>query len=289
MSFVDRLIATGPLADRTDKMALYGWLVGDWTMEATIFAAGQEHRAQGRVHAGWVLEGRAIQDVWVLPGFFHGTTLRVFDPALDAWHILWSDPLKAYFNRQIGRAEGADIVQIGQNDAGEPTRWRFIDITPDSFCWLGEKSLDSGTTWTLEARFLARRVREPATRPMLDHISLGVRDLARAKRFYDAVLGALGFGCHYEDAASLGYGRDEPVLWLLQTANPVAADTRSGLHVSFSAPNRDAVAAFHAAALAHGGQDNGQPGARPDYGAHYYAAFVIDPDGYRIEAHFEDN
>src|SRR5262249_31217043 len=79
------------------------------------------------------------QDVWILPGIFYGTTLRVYDPGLDAWHILWSDPLRQLYRRQLGRARGKDIVQEGKDDAGAPVRWRFIDITPDSFHWLGQR------------------------------------------------------------------------------------------------------------------------------------------------------
>jgi hypothetical protein len=158
MSFFETLQSAGPAADRADKMALYGWLVGDWTMDATLYPdEGPRHEAEGSIHAAWVLEGRAIQDVWIVPGFFHGTTLRIYDPALDAWHILWSDPLRQYYARQIGRAQGPDIVQEGRNDAGDLIRWRFTDITPDSFCWLGERSRDQGATWHLQSRYLARR------------------------------------------------------------------------------------------------------------------------------------
>jgi catechol 2,3-dioxygenase-like lactoylglutathione lyase family enzyme len=120
---------------------------------------------------------------------------------------------------------------------------------------------------------------------MLDHVSIGVRDLAAARRFYDAALGALGYACVYAGADSLGYGRDAPAFWVSAAAHPVPADPASGLHVCFVAPTRAAVDAFHAAALHTGGGDNGQPGLRPDYDAAYYAAFVTDPDGYRLEAH----
>jgi hypothetical protein len=171
MSFIQAIASTGPANDRANKMDLYGRFVGDWTMQATIHGDdGSRHEGEGRVHFGWVLEGRAIQDVWVLPGFFHGTTLRIYDPGLDAWHILWNDPVKCYFTRQIGRAQGKDIVQEGSNDAGEAVRWRFNDITDGSFCWLGERSLDDGATWQLQARFLARRVAEAAAKAMLDHV-----------------------------------------------------------------------------------------------------------------------
>lgn len=120
---------------------------------------------------------------------------------------------------------------------------------------------------------------------MIDHLSLGVRDLAASRRFYDAALSPLGYRCLSADDQSLGYGRKSAVLWLLRVNRPVAADPRSGLHICLLAPDAASVAAFHAAALEHGGADNGAPGPRPDYGAGYIAAFVTDPDGYRLEAH----
>jgi len=120
---------------------------------------------------------------------------------------------------------------------------------------------------------------------MLDHVSIGVRDLAVARRFYDAALAPLGYSCLYAGAGSLGYGRDGVAFWVSVAEHPVPADPKSGLHVCFTAPTRDSVDAFHAAALGAAGHDNGKPGLRPDYDAAYYAAFVVDPDGYRIEAH----
>jgi catechol 2,3-dioxygenase-like lactoylglutathione lyase family enzyme len=122
---------------------------------------------------------------------------------------------------------------------------------------------------------------------MLDHVSIGVRDLAAARRFYGAVLGTLGARCLYEGDGYAGYGTAHPEFWLNRTDHPVPADPRSGMHFCFKAPTAAVVDAFHAAGLAGGGTDNGKPGLRPDYGAGYYAAFVIDPDGYRIEAHCE--
>jgi len=120
---------------------------------------------------------------------------------------------------------------------------------------------------------------------MLDHVSIGVRDLAAARRFYDAVLAPLGYRCVHDFGTALGYGDKAAQFWLGATEHPVAADDRSGLHISFQAPTPAAVDAFHAAALAAGGRDNGKPGLRPDYGPGYYAGFVYDVDGYRIEAH----
>ena len=158
-SFDTALHAEGPAADRAGKMQLYGWLIGNWEMDATVHADdGTTHEGQGQIHFAWVLEGRAIQDVWILPGVFYGSTLRVYDPGLDAWHILWSDPVRQYYTRQLGRACGRDIVQEGRNDAGDQIRWSFTDITANSFRWLGERSLDAGATWQLQAEFFARRV-----------------------------------------------------------------------------------------------------------------------------------
>ena len=120
---------------------------------------------------------------------------------------------------------------------------------------------------------------------MIDHVSIGVRDLARTKRFYDAVLAPLGYKCLSEGADSLGYGAEAVAFWISVADHPVPSDPKSGLHFCFTAPSRQSVHAFHAAALAAGGRDNGKPGPRADYGPDYYAAFAIDPDGYRLEAY----
>jgi catechol 2,3-dioxygenase-like lactoylglutathione lyase family enzyme len=121
---------------------------------------------------------------------------------------------------------------------------------------------------------------------MFDHISIGVADIARTKRLYDAALSPLGYSCLSHDDSSLGYGQGSVALWIGATEHPVTPDPASNLHFCFTAPNRASVDAFHAAALKAGGQDNGAPGIRSDYGPSYYAAFAIDPDGYRLEAYW---
>jgi len=120
---------------------------------------------------------------------------------------------------------------------------------------------------------------------MINHVSIGVRDLARTKRFYEAALQPLGYRCLSEGSGSLGFGRDAVGFWISIVERPVPADQDSGLHFCFSAPTRNSVDAFHAAALGAGGRDNGKPGLRAEYDPDYYAAFVVDPDGYRIEAY----
>lgn len=120
---------------------------------------------------------------------------------------------------------------------------------------------------------------------MIDHVSIGVRSIAATRRFYDNALKPLGYKALSESPGSLGYGNGAIQLWMYETDRPVVADDKSGLHFCFTAPTRKSVDEFHAAALKDGGRDNGRPGLRADYGADYYAAFVVDPDGYRLEAY----
>ena len=120
---------------------------------------------------------------------------------------------------------------------------------------------------------------------MLSHVSIGVKDLAKARGFYDAALKPLGYKCLVEGGEYAGSGANTPELWLLAAKQPVAPNQAPGLHFCFDAASRSAVDSFHAAALKTGGRDNGKPGLRADYGENYYAAFVVDPDGYRLEAY----
>lgn len=120
---------------------------------------------------------------------------------------------------------------------------------------------------------------------MLHHVSIGVSDLERSKRFYDAALKPLEYTCLSKGDGYLGYGRRYVGFYVTAAEKPVPADAKSGLHFCFDAPDRAGIDAFHAAALEKGGSCNGPPGPRAYYGPHYYAAFVVDPDGYRLEAH----
>ena len=173
-SFIDALHADLPAPGLEAKLGLYGWLVGRWETDILAHAAnGTAYRNSGEIHAGWVLEGRALQDVWMIPtrpkrrpglpqapvtGNWYGTTLRVYDPAIDAWHIVWTDPATQTYRRQIGRARGQDIVQLGEDESGNLSRWTFTEIAPDSFHWLGEASADGGEKWRLLVEVFARRV-----------------------------------------------------------------------------------------------------------------------------------
>lgn len=125
---------------------------------------------------------------------------------------------------------------------------------------------------------------------MLHHLSLGVRDIDRAAAFYDAALATLGYARVWSDIGpdisdqAVGYGETGGGDKLAIKQRAGTRPPGPGFHLAFAAPSREAVIAFHRAALAHGGTDDGQPGLRPQYGPSYFAAFVIDPDGYRLEA-----
>ncbi len=121
---------------------------------------------------------------------------------------------------------------------------------------------------------------------MLAHVSIGVSDIGRSGKFYDSVLKPLGITRLVDGGTALGYGESDAGLWVLASESPVKPDMKSGLHFCFTAKERAAVDAFHAAALKSGGKDNGKPGVRADYGPNDYVAFAIDPDGYRIEAYY---
>jgi catechol 2,3-dioxygenase-like lactoylglutathione lyase family enzyme len=120
---------------------------------------------------------------------------------------------------------------------------------------------------------------------VLSHLSFGVADLAKATAFYDAVLAALGYVRVWSNEDGVGYGEasGNDKLALFVQAGRVAPPG-AGFHLAFKAPSRAAVDAFHAAALRLGGRDEGAPGQRPDYSPTYYAAFVTDPDGRKLEA-----
>jgi catechol 2,3-dioxygenase-like lactoylglutathione lyase family enzyme len=122
---------------------------------------------------------------------------------------------------------------------------------------------------------------------MIDHLGLTVSDLAASRAFYETALAPLGYHLLMEiteemtggHGAHLGFGQTRHDFWI-----GTGAAVSKGVHAAFGAPDRATVDAFHAAALAAGGTDNGPPGLRPQYHEHYYGAFVLDPDGNNVEA-----
>jgi catechol 2,3-dioxygenase-like lactoylglutathione lyase family enzyme len=119
------------------------------------------------------------------------------------------------------------------------------------------------------------------TQPFLDHLSLPVADVQASRRFYETALAPLGIllAADHGDAFGFGPGGEEDDFWIVP-----GGPTKPALHLAFPAVDHAAVDAFHRAALAAGGRDNGAPGFRPQYHATYYAAYVLDPDGHNVEA-----
>jgi len=168
------LVALGRSPEIPECADVYGWLVGSWEIEVLHYKAVDVSSLglRGEVHFAWVLEGRAVQDVWIMPrrsdrtvqtaqaNNMYGTTLRVWDPAIQAWHITWINPVTGHREEQIGRRIDEDIVQVGARIDGTPTRWRYTDIAPDSFHWIGESLEADGQSWKLEGEFLAKRTHE---------------------------------------------------------------------------------------------------------------------------------
>src|SRR5512139_3967330 len=122
LSFIEALGSDGPAADRADKMMMYGRFVGAWDGTVNVYRANGERLSSScEVHFGWALQGRAVQDVWIVPARqaraagegdrMYGTTLRIYDPIQDVWHIIFADPVRQAYNRMTGRPVGADIVQ----------------------------------------------------------------------------------------------------------------------------------------------------------------------------------
>lgn len=166
------LISAGRASGISEADDLYGWLIGSWELDVRNYWGNlSAHKLKAEAHFAWVLEGRAVQDVWIIPRpgeraglpdpnlFSYGTTLRVWDPRIRAWRVTWINPVTGTHIQLIGRRQGSNIVQIGTNSEGTPIRWSFTEITPDSFRWTGETLQSDGETWLLQGDFVAIRTR----------------------------------------------------------------------------------------------------------------------------------
>lgn len=171
-NFHNALAAQGRSPEIPESADAYGWLIGSWELDICHHPVMDvtSRRVKGEAHFGWVLEGRAVQDVWLYPKpsqetpnperfVTYGTTLRVWDPKIQAWQIFWANPAGNHYEKQIGRWSGKDVVQVGTRSDGTPMCWRFTEITPESFHWFGEALQADGKTWKLEIEFRARRMR----------------------------------------------------------------------------------------------------------------------------------
>lgn len=170
----DAMMIKGLGADAADpelkeKLMLFGQFVGDWEIESEWYLPdGSIPKGRGEIHFGWILNGTAIQDVWSgrvenpPPGFpstGFGTTIRFYDPKVDALRIVWIAPVGSVVQTFVARQVGDEIVLEGKTPDGKyPERWILSQITPQSFHWRSVESHDDGKTWLLTQKILARKI-----------------------------------------------------------------------------------------------------------------------------------
>jgi hypothetical protein len=177
--FGEILAPPGRSPDIHPEDDLYGFFIGSWELDVVAFPDdGEVTHSTGEAHCAWVLDGRAVQDVFINPqraersdppgglrapdspkfANWYGTTFRYFDPTIHAWRVFWFNPDDGVRAELIARRRGDEIVQEGHFPDGTPIRWTFSHITPDSCQWRGERLQPDGKTWQLQVEFRARRV-----------------------------------------------------------------------------------------------------------------------------------
>ena len=167
---LELLHASGPDERYADALMTFGRLVGSWDVEGSYFDRDGNLTAErrGEWHFGWVLRGRAIQDVLISPPLDeqertgaaeieYGSTLRQYDPKTDTWQISFFAPVYGVVVHLTARPKGDEIVLEGETPDGMSHRWVFSDITSDAFTWSGHESHDQGRTWTFVERIQATR------------------------------------------------------------------------------------------------------------------------------------
>jgi hypothetical protein len=169
-AMIQLLDADGPDAERVDGLMLFGQFIGSWDIEATYW----DHEGnvigerRGEWHFGWVLQGRAVQDVLIgpsldeqlrtgEPALEYGSSFRLYDPRSATWRVTWFAPISGTIVDLTARQAGDRIVLEGSEPNGALNRWVFSDITAEACVWTGHESVDEGRTWLLVERMLLRR------------------------------------------------------------------------------------------------------------------------------------
>jgi len=159
--------AESPDPELKEKLMLFGQLIGDWDIVEARYPQpdGTEIKRQGEIHFRWILEGRAMQDVFMtyrenprrlIPV---GTTIRFYDPKIDAWRSTWMSPIQGAMQTFIAQKVNQEIVLESKTKEGYPEKWIFSDITSQSFRWRSVETHDNGKTWQLTEEMQVRRSR----------------------------------------------------------------------------------------------------------------------------------
>lgn len=163
-AMIAALGASGPHPSLAGEARTFDRFVGTWDSEYTFYLAdGRVSKKKGDIKFGWVLDGRAVQDIWTTyptesgKERSSGTSFRFFDAKAGKWHVVFINPQYSYVVNVEGGQEGDRIVLRGADTDGNPIRWTFFDLAENSFSWHGEKSYDGGKTWKLEEDHRMRR------------------------------------------------------------------------------------------------------------------------------------
>jgi hypothetical protein len=160
-----QLLSDGPSGKYQEKLQLFGQFLGSWTFAGTQYKDdGSRPTDKGEIHFHWVLQGRAIQDVWLETAadesdkveLFYGTTIRFYDPTTDTWRSTWLDPTTGVVRVFVGRKVGSEIVLEANGADGRPIRWIFSEIKADRFHWRGERK--TGSEWRVYEDLNAHRM-----------------------------------------------------------------------------------------------------------------------------------
>jgi hypothetical protein len=159
------LIATGSAADHSDKLMAFGRLAGRWKFTGRQYNDnGSQTTDRGEIQVGWILGGRALQDVWIETGVseghpeMYGTTVRFYDPKIDAWRSVWSNPSTGTMRTFIGHATPDGIAFEGEDSSGRQIRWVFSEIAEESFRWHAEREVTPGKWHTYEELRAVRKI-----------------------------------------------------------------------------------------------------------------------------------
>jgi hypothetical protein len=162
---IEGLGADSPDPELQGKLMLFGQFIGDWDIIEARYPQpdGTEIKRRGEIHFGWILGGRAIQDVWMTylekphKAVAAGTTIRFYDPKIDAWQSIWISPIQGVVRTFIARKVNDEIVLESKTKEGNPERWIFSGITPKSFRWRSVETHDDGKTWQLTEEMHVRK------------------------------------------------------------------------------------------------------------------------------------